>query len=298
MKKKYFQPVARPSTQDNNNGVSDGKDSRRRLSAKRLIIILSAILVVCVAVVVPVCVVFIDIPVTPVFSDFDQKDDYWLSVTWNNVAAATSYEVEYCFEDPVLQTTKITKGLTTNRKYFIERRAGFVYFRVRAVKGERKGKYSDWIIKQVDPWKLAAPLITINKTTMQVSWTPVSYRFEYDYSNLVPAYVYEYAFQGEGEEIVWIDDKTISTGVRLDSYLLTRSEYHSYEVGEEWPGDITLHFRVAAVNHSYNYLGGFSDSVNQTPAELALSYVYESTGEYAETSLVITQEIFDGLSSK
>lgn len=301
MKKKYFHPVSRPKAQTGDNGVSGGANSRRRLSAKNLIIILSAVLVICVAVVVPVCVVFVDIPVNPVFEDFDQENDYWLGVTWNSTAGAQLYEVEFCYDDPVLRTTKISKGSTKNRKYYLERRAGSVYFRVRAVKGNRKGKFSDWIKKDIGAWTLTAPVVTINTATLQISWTPVTYRYEYDFSNVVPAYVYEYAWQAEdeeGEELVWHSDKSLSSNVRFDSSLLTRSEYLSYRAGEEWPGDIMLYFRVAAVNHSFNVLKGFSSDVNDTPEELSLSRVYNEVGEYGETSILITKEIFDALSNK
>ncbi len=299
MSKKYFLPASKPIDNKETNGASGGSSSRRKLSAKSLIIILSIILVVCVAVVVPVCVVYVDIPVKAEFLDFDQKNDYWLVASWNSVAAAQSYDVEYCCEDPGLTTT-ITKGNTKNKKFYIERKAGSVYFRVRAVKGERKGKYSDWIEKEIDAWTLSKPVVTVNTTTMQISWTPVTYRYEYDYSKIVSAYVYQYAWKpvdDEDDKLEWKDDKSLTNYVRLDSSLLTLSEYFDYQFNDhEWPGDITLYFRVAAVNHGYSTLGGFSDYVGDTPEELALRKIYNEVGEYGETSVTITKEIFDALS--
>ena len=300
MSKKYFLPASKPIDNKETNGASGGSSSRRKLSAKSLIIILSIILVVCVAVVVPVCVVYVDIPVKAEFLDFDQKNDYWLVASWNSVAAAQSYDVEYCFEDPVLTTTVITKGNTKNKKFYFERSAGSVYFRVRAVKGERKGKYSDWIEKEIDAWTLSKPVVTVNTTTMQISWTPVTYRYEYDYSKIVSAYVYQYAWKpvdDEDDKLEWRDDKSLTNYVRLDSSLLTLSEYFDYQFNDhEWPGDVTLYFRVAAVNHGYSTLGGFSDYVGDTPEELALRKIYNDVGEYGETSVTITKEIFDALS--
>ena len=282
------------------NGASGGGSSRRKLSAKSLIIILSIILVVCVAVVVPVCVVYVDIPVQAEFVEFDQENDYWLVASWNSVAAAQSYDVEYCFDDPVLTTTSITKGSTKNKKFYIERRAGTVYFRVRAVKGERKGKFSDWIVKNIDAWTLSKPEVTVNLTDIQVSWTPVSYRYQYDYSKVVPAYVFRYAWKpvdDEDDKLEWRDDKSLTNYVRLDSSLLMLSEYFDYQFNDyEWPGDITLYFRVAAVNHGFSTLGGFSDQVNETPEEIALNRIYNEIGQYGEVSVTITKEIFDALS--
>lgn len=284
------------------NGASGGGSSRRKLSAKSLIIILSIILVVCVAVVVPVCVVYVDIPVQAEFVEFDQENDYWLVASWNSVAAAQSYDVEYCFDDPVLTTTSITKGNTKNKKFYIERRAGTVYFRVRAVKGERKGKFSDWIVKNIDAWTLSKPEVTVNLTDMQVSWTPVSYRYQYDYSKVVPAYVFRYAWKAvddENESLVWHEDRSLSPNAQLAGALVTLSGgYYDYYSGldEDWPGDITLYFQVAAVNHGFSTLGGFSDQVNETPEEIALNRIYNEIGQYGEVSVTITKEIFDALS--
>ena len=291
MRKKYFLPASKPIK---------NKKTKNAFAWRRLVIALSILLIVCVAVVVPVCVVYIDIPVRAEFVDFDQEKDYWLVASWNSVAAAQSYDVEYCFDDPVLTTTVITTGKTKNKKFYIERRAGVVYFRVRAVKGERKGKFSDWIKKEIDAWTLSQPEVTVNPSDMQVSWTPVTYRYQYDYSKVVSAYVYRYAWKSaddESETLVWHDDKSLATSVSLRASLLTLGEYWDYQFSDgEWPGDITLYFRVAAVNHGFSTLGGFSDHVNETPEEMALNRIYNEVGQYGEVSVTITKEIFDALS--
>ena len=297
MKNKFLRPVPKTENQTDNKTVADGDRPHRKLSLKSIIIILAAVLVVCVSVVVPVCVVYVDIPVKPSFSAFDQENDYAITITWKKVAGAQKYDVEFCHDDPVLTTTIITKGTTQNGRYTVQRQKGPLYFRVRAVKNNKKGKYSDWIKYEIDPWTLSAPVVTINPSDLQVSWIPVRYRYYTEYDKVVSAYTYSYAWETEGEETVWYKDKAISTGVGLASALASNVYYRDYYQGfdDVWPGDVTLRIKVAAVNYSYNILGGFSKEVGNSAQEQALNTVYDEVGEYGEAALLITQEIFDAL---
>lgn len=297
MKKKLLRPVPKTENQSEKESVADGKYSHRKLSLRKVIIILAAFLIVSVSVVVPVCVVYVDIPVKPRFEPFDQENDYSVTVVWDKVAGAKSYDVEFCCDDPVLITTNITKGTTKNGRYTVQRHKGNLYFRVRAVKSGKIGKFSDWIKCEIQPWVLSAPVVTINPSDLRVSWIPVNYRFYYDHSNTVSAYTYTYAWETEGEEVVWYKDKAISAGVGLASALVSSARYRNYYQGfdDVWPGDTTLHIKVAALNHGLNQLGGFTKEVGGTPEKQALSNIYEEIGEYGEASLVITKEIFDAL---
>lgn len=298
MKKKVLRPVAKTENENTEKKVTDGNSSHRKFSLKHLIIILAAFLVVSVSVVVPVCVFYVDIPVKPVFAEFDQKNDYSISVTWDKVVGAEKYDVEFCHDDPVLTSTVITKGSTQNSRFTMQRQAGPLYFRVRAVKKGRKGKFSDWIRYDIEAWKLSAPgNITIDPASLIVSWIPVTYRYYNDNGNTVTAYEYSYAWEIDGEELTWISDKSIAAEVRLDSGLFTHYLYVDYFQGysDQWPGDVTLRVKVRALNHGLNILSGFSKEVGGTVQEQALNSIYEENGEYGEAGLVITKEIFDAL---
>ena len=114
MKKKLLRPVPKTENQSEKESVADGKNSHRKLSLRKAIIILAAFLIVSVSVVVPVCVVYVDIPVKPRFEPFDQENDYSVTVVWDKVAGAKSYDVEFYYDDPVLTTTNITEDIPFN----------------------------------------------------------------------------------------------------------------------------------------------------------------------------------------
>ena len=297
MKKKLQSPVAKAENKSTEKKTTDGNTSRRKFSLKHVIIILAAFLIVSVSVVVPVCIYCVDIPIKPAFSEFDQKNDYSITVTWKKVAGAERYDVEFCHDDPSLPSTTITKGATQNGRYTIQRQAGTLYFRVRAIKNGKKGKFSDWIQYDIEAWKLSAPVITVDSSNLIVSWIPVTYRYYNDNGNKVTAYTYSYAWEIDGEDLVWYNDKSIASEVRLDSGLFTHRHFLDYYQGysDEWPGDVTLHIKVSALNHGLNMLGGFSKKVGDSVQEQALYTIYEENGEYGEATLDITKEIFDAL---
>ncbi len=299
MKKKYLRPVPKTET-TKKEGNADERVSRRKFTVKKLIIILLAVLVACTAVIVPVCVVYVDIPVKPSFADFSQQNDYSITVKWNKIAAATSYELEYCHSDPNEGNAEIIKGSTEQNRFTMQRYAGDLYFRVRAVKKNRKGQFSEWIHYEIEAWTLTAPKVTINSASLLASWTSVNYRYYNDYSPIAPAYIYSYGWQLPDEETVWnYDLKSIAPNISLLAAVFTHSHFRDYYQGleYEWPGDMTVKIRVAALNYSLYNLD-FTKYVDSSPKSEALNQIYNEVGAYGESELLITQEIFDALPKK
>ena len=296
MRKKYLRTVPKTVDSDKNAKSSGGKD-RRRFSTKTIIIVLAVFLVVSVAITVPLCIFYIDTPIKPSFSDFNQENDYSITITWNKITVAKSYEVEFSYSDPTISTTSsIIKGSTVNPRFTIQRSAGNLYFRVRAVKSNGKGKYSDWIVKEIQPWSLSAPEISIDPTSLLISWTPVTYRYYNDYSNKVPAYICTYGWKEEGaEKITWMsEEKTVSQSLKIAVHTLSpfAGYYQGFSDGFEWTGDVTFYVKVAALNYGI-YPLTMSKEIGNKPETQALNQIYNEIGTYGETSIVITQDVFD-----
>ncbi len=299
MKKKYLRPVPKTANESDSK-KAPAANARRKLSLTQIIVILAAFLIVSVAVVVPVCVVYVDIPVKPTFVSFDQQNSYSISVTWKKTAGATSYDLEYCHEDPST-AEKTTRVNTQNNRYTMQRYAGPLFVRVRANKNKRKGKYSDWIRLDVESWTLAKPLVTINESSLQASWTPVNFRYYNDYSHTAPAYVYTYGWKFEDTDVQWNGYEIPSKATYVDlSPLFGRSVFEDYldyyaGLSLEWPGDLTLYVKVAALNES-RYDIKLDVSYVEAQKELqALNQIYETKGEFGEAELLVTKEIFDAL---
>ena len=300
MKKKYLRPVPKTVNETDETKAPDAK-APRKLSLKKIVVILAVFLVVAVAVTVPVCVFFVNIPVAPAFESFDQDSSYTTTIKWKRVAAARSYDLEYRFADPDDTYVASTKVSTPNNSFTLPRRAGTLYVRVRADKSGRKGKYSDWIKMDIEAWTLAAPTVTIGSSDLLVSWTPVNFRYFNDYSNVAPAYVYDIGWTLPGGKTEWSrhDFWTLAPQVDISTAVFTHSDfeiYLDYYAGQaEWPGDLTLYVQAAALNKSRYDINLNSEYVAGDPAYIALSEVYSARGEYGQAQLVVTKDVFDEL---
>ena len=273
-----------------------------KLSKKTLIIIIIASIVVASAVIIPVCVIFVDNEITPKpeFYNFNQESSYSINVKWNKIRKSDNYTYQYCFGNPIDDGAVLSKECKTeNCMTTFDRHKGIVGFRVKANIPNVETSYSEWIILDVESWKLDSPVITINPDNLKISWTDVKYK-EYDVLNSVPRYAYNASINGTAIlskdlyqasnildptyfiQCIVNPDETIfpEYADMVYSYLLASES----EKASKW---VNTTFEVKVKSLNYNVY------LNQNVAKDDYLYNVYDDSEYGYVTLTITRELFD-----
>lgn len=259
--------------------MADNKGSKK-LGKKQIIIIAVAATLLVAAIVVAVTVPLVlknqEQPLTISFDSFDSLSDCSVTVSWNKLRGIKKYTVEFCYgQIEEEQTKRIT---TENTSAIIERQTGVLNVRLKADDRD----FTDWTQIAVPALKLRAPsAVAFSTDTFSASWSAVNFDY-YGVRTAVSVYSYDIGFDGKYTSLGFMEYST-----ETDSFAALIKAYIDswYEPGvTEWT-DVTVLFRVKALTRA-KFLG------SETVQEGYLSNAYED-GDYAETSVVITKQIYE-----
>lgn len=212
------------------------------------------------------------------FAEFDQLSDMAVKVEWKKISKAKSYDIEYCYGNPLNETPVVISGLTENTFYMIERKKGTVCVRARASYKDKKGEFSPWKTFAFSSLKLTAPYLSISNTLL-VEWSEVKYKY-YDTRKSVPLYSYDINIRSAVDDITGNNVETNQTSVNI--FDLVMGYIGNYEYTQELWDDLTITFSVKALNY---YKWG-SDKIVVGEYEFVHD-VYEES-DYAAASYTMT----------
>lgn len=236
--------------------------------------------VVALSIALPIVLVGKNQPIEVSFEQFDRLSDYSVTVKWNKSAGAEKYTVEYCYGK--IKEESVKKLTTEANVATITRRTGVLSVRVKA----DNGNFGEWKSIDIPALRLKKPTsVTISDTDFKASWAEVVFDY-YGVKKPVSKYEYDIGIDKYTSVGFYEYGETRETSSFVP-YIIANIDYDE-EGTEPWE-DVTFVFRVKAITDPK-----FSGS--ETDAESYLNNAY-SDSEYAEASIIITKEIYEGLKS-
>lgn len=269
--------------------------NERVINKKKTLAIIAGVCAVLVVATVVVSLVLVfgngAVVPTPVFSDFDDENDYYVRVKWDKIRKADGYSYVYWYGDPTeVDESKFTVCKTQNTVTSFPRHKGKVAFKVKAdIVGEIT-QYSDWIYLDISAWKLQNPIVTMDED-FQISWVSSTFKAD-DKTYNVRGYEYNLIIDGEEciSENIFVTATSADVKNFVVEWLKATDKVSGYHLGEEWQ-DITVEVKVKAV--AYEKFGGVILTEPSAPYDVLMD-VYEDS-DYATASITVTEELFNRL---
>lgn len=269
----------------------NGQKTKKQLSKRSMIaIIISAVIVVLLAIALPIGIIFGSRRVTtPTVSYvFNDETDYYITFKWDKVRKATAYEYQYVYGEPSAENANVIEGKTTNTTTRVKRHKKGVSFRVKSIISGENTEYSDWLQVNVSAWKLEEPIVTITDT-LQMSWAASTYKIDDVVKNVER---YEYTILIDGNELplpAFSEFTYLDGAIRfLMNWIWYSDKISKYEPDrktEDWE-DIEIELKVRAV--TYSTLGDAIDT------ETEIEEIYDPS-EYNSVKFTITEDIYKKL---
>lgn len=259
---------------------TEGKKVRfsiKNLTKKQKILLIVGIVVVAAAIALSIALPLTlgrnEIP-EPYFLRFDQNSDSQLTLQWNAVKGATSYQVEYYFEGSDSESSYVT-----GTRFYIDRKAGVLYARVRAI-GSRNNAFSEYARQEIDALVLGSPKVTI-AANGKVEWTPVYYKYR---GERIAVKNYSLWYQvGNANTVFLCDEETLSRDI---ADVIVQSVPYDSELEEYVPWeDVTITVGVKARTD-------IDDFYTPTKQEIFLKGAYIE-GEIGIATLKVTKDLYE-----
>ena len=269
------------------------KKKRLTKKAKYALIITACVVVIVLGVSLPIGLIFgkhVTVP-TPFFDDFDQAQDYYIRISWNKIRGASGYAYSYYYGDATadeVASDAIKSGYTQNTTTYVKRNKGTFSFRVKSVIVGEETKFSDWIVLEIDAWKLQQPIVSIDDA-LNVYWAKSTFKADektYDVQG------YEFCAYLDGEPCFAEDYPVMASSVVVNwlEKIKTTDKWLDYTTTHVWE-NMTLRVKVRAVVKTW--YAGTEILYPGEPYDTLLA-VYDDS-DYTEREVVITEEVYNRL---